>query len=180
MKPISSGSTLRWLGGNNSITGTPSSAGIWLGTGAYPLIDSGYNYIDMTSDYISGIVPSSIRRELPARLNCWRDAQESKYTLDSGSTVIYSPAYDCNSMPSTNGTELNSIGFGLYDTVYTNSGDNPIADQLYIQAYIAENENDYSTAITKYKDLVSDYRKSSFASISLSKIFNCIEKSNSN
>jgi hypothetical protein len=143
-------------------------------------MDSGYNNITVNgADYMAGTIPSSLYGVLYARLNYWQDSKpsSSKFNVTSGS-VTYTPLFDGSSLPSTNGYELTSIGFGLYDTVYTSSsgGDNPLADALFIQAYLAESQGDYTTAISKYKDVVSDYDNSSYAPISLSKIFNCLEK----
>ncbi|HWA06782.1 MAG TPA: T9SS type A sorting domain-containing protein, partial [Ignavibacteria bacterium] len=96
----------------------------------------------------------------------------------SGGNVNYSDPFDGSTLPSTDGTELNSIGWGLYDTVFTKSfGDNSTPEDLFMQAYTQEMSQNYSDAITHYKEVVSSYKTSSYAPVSLSRIFNCLEKS---
>ncbi len=182
MKPIYSAGVLYWLGGSNTITGTPSTAGMWFGTDAYPLLDSGYNTISVNgSNYLSGTIPSICTGVLQATLNNWYDRppDTTKFSVSSG-RVSWDPEYDGVNYPASNGFTLNSIGFSEYDTVYTITTNNPQADVLYIQAYTAENQKNYTTAITKYETIVNNYYSSSpYASISLSRIFNCLEKNGS-
>ncbi|MCI0449332.1 MAG: T9SS type A sorting domain-containing protein [Chlorobi bacterium] len=173
MRPVISGSTLLWLGGNNYLNGTPSEAAITLESSAYPLIDSGYNVTNITSTFsISG----ELDNDLYARVNYWEDPSFEV----TGGTVYYEPAFDGSSLPSTDYYNLNSLGFGLYDTVYVKDlGDNPTAQLLFMQAYNKEMAAEYEDAITLYKEVVSEYKTSSFAPVSLSRIFNCLEKNNS-
>ena len=182
MKPIYSAGVLYWLGGNNTITGTPSTAGMWFGTDAYPLLDSGYNVISVNgSNYLSGTIPSICTGILQATLNNWYDRppDTTKFSVTSGH-VSWDPEYDGVNYPASNGFTLNSIGFSEYDTVYTITTNNPQADVLYIQAYTAEIQKNYTAAITKYETIVNNYYSSSpYASISLSRIFNCLEKNGS-
>jgi len=125
MKPVVSGSTLRWLGGNNTITGTPSNSGIAFAD-CYPLMDSGYNKITVNgSDYMNGNFTFAYTT-VNAKINYWYDNPPNSSLFDiSGGNVNYADPFDGSTLPSTDGTELNSIGWGLYDTVFTKSfGDN--------------------------------------------------------
>jgi hypothetical protein len=91
--------------------------------------------------------------------------------------VDYNPTFDGSTVPPTNYIELNDIGFGLYDTVYVeNLGDNPGAEILFMQAYNKEMEAQYVLAISLYKQVILNYRRSDYAPVSLSRIFNCFEK----
>jgi len=179
MKPVVSGSTLRWLGGNNTITGTPSNSGIAFAD-CYPLIDSGYNRITVNgSDYMNGNFTFAYTT-VNAKINYWYDNPPNSSLFDiSGGNVNYADPFDGSTLPSTDGTELNSIGWGLYDTVFTKSfGDNSTPEDLFMQAYTEEMSQNYTDAITHFKEVVSSYKTSSFAPVSLSRIFNCLEKSN--
>lgn len=178
MKPVVSGSTLRWLGGNNTITGNPSNSGIAFAD-CYPLMDSGYNRIAVNgSDYMNGYFTFAYTT-VNAKINYWYDNPPQSSLFDiSGGNVNYSDPFDGTTLPSTDGTELNSIGWGLYDTVFTKTfGDNSTPEDLFMQAYTEEMSQNYTDAITHYKEVVSSYKTSSFASVSLSRIFNCLEKS---
>jgi len=181
MKPVVSGSTLRWLGGNNTITGTPSNSGIAFAD-CYPLMDSGYNRITVNgSDYMNGNFTFAYTT-VNAKINYWYDNPPQSSLFDiSGGNVNYTNPFDGSTLPSTDGTELNSIGWGMYDTVFTKSfGDNSTPEELFIQAYTEEMSQNYTDAITHYKEVVSSYKTSSFAPVSLSRIFNCLEKSHAN
>ncbi|HMQ80186.1 MAG TPA: T9SS type A sorting domain-containing protein [Ignavibacteria bacterium] len=178
MKPVVSGSTLRWLGGDNTITGTPSNSGIAFAD-CYPLMDSGYNRITVNgSDYMNGNF-TFVYTTVNAKINYWYDNPPQSSLFDiSGGNVNYSDAFDGSTLPSTDGTELNSIGWGMYDTVFTKSfGDNSTPEDLFMQAYTEEMSQNYTDAITHYKEVVSSYKTSSFAPVSLSRIFNSLEKS---
>ena len=180
MRPLNSGTTLSWLAGNNIISGSPSNSGIAYREEAYPVMDSGYNKIMVgESNYMSGEIPSGLSNQLNAIMNYWvDDPPESQRMAVSGGDVIYTPIFDGSSLPATDYTELNALGFGLYDTVFveTFKGDSPGADNLYMQAYQYEREQQYLQAITLYKQVVTNYKNSSFAPLSLSRIFNCLEK----
>jgi parallel beta-helix repeat protein len=181
MKPVVSGSTLRWLGGNNIITGSPSHSGIGF-VDCYPLMDSGYNKIIVNgSDYLNGIFTMAYTT-VNARINYWYDDPPVSNLFDmTGGDVNYDDPFDGSSLPSTDGSELNSLGWGMYDTVFTLSlGDNSTAEDLFMQAYTEEMSQNYTDAITHYKDVVSSYKTSSYAPVSLSRIFNCLEKSGAN
>ncbi|MCI0449874.1 MAG: T9SS type A sorting domain-containing protein, partial [Chlorobi bacterium] len=172
MRPVISGSTLLWLGGNNYLNGEPTEAAITLESSAYPLIDSGYNVTNTTSTFsISG----ELDNNLQATMNYWANPEFDV----TGGTVYYEPRFD-GPLPSTDYYNLNSLGFGLYDTVYVKDlGDNPTAQSLFMQAYNKEMVAEYEDAIALYKEVVSEYKSSSFAPVSLSRIFNCLEKNNS-
>jgi hypothetical protein len=181
MKPVVSGSILRWLGGNNTITGTPTGTGISFAD-CYPLMDSGYNRVIVNgSDYMNGSFSISLTT-VYARINYWYDSPPNSLLFDvSGGSVNYDYSFDGSTLPSTDGSELNSIGWGLYDTVFTQSfGDNSTAEDLFMQAYTEEMSENYTDAITHYKEVVSSYKTSSLAPVSLSRIFNCMEKSHAN
>jgi hypothetical protein len=176
MNPIKSGGALNWLGGNNFINGTPATSGIAFTDGAYPSVDSGFNNFNLhTSNYFSGTLSYSV---LMATYNYWTDrpAIQSKFNVSNGS-VYARPDYDGSTLPPTNGFRLNDIGFGLYDTVYTESlSDNPLADNLFMQAYNNEMTGQYLTAITLYKQVATNYRTSNLAPAAISRIINCLEK----
>ena len=94
-------------------------------------------------------------------------------------SVNYDNPFDGSTLPSTDGTELNSIGWDMYDTVFTKSlGDNSTAEDLFMQAYTEEMSGNYTDASADYKEVVSSYKTSSFAPVSLSRIFNCLGKAN--
>ncbi len=178
MRPVVSGSTLLWLGGNNFISGEPTEAGITFEEYAYPMMDSGYNVTNVNgSVYMSGILASFIN----FTVNNWYDDPPEQSLFDvSGSSFEYNPAYDGSELPGTDYYDLNSLGFGLYDTVFVKDlGDNPSAASLFMQAYNNEMNGNYVIAVNKYKNVISDYRTSFYAPVSLSRIFNCLEKANS-
>lgn len=181
MKPVISSSTLRWLGGNNTISGYPTNSGIRFAD-CYPLMDSGYNRIIVNgSDYLNGYF-SMVIQTVNARINYWYDnpPNSSLFDITNGSAV-YSNPFDGSSLPATDGTELNSIGWGLYDTVFTKTlGDNPTPEDLFTQAYTEEMSNNYTDAVNHYKEVVSSYKTSEYAPVSLARIFNCLEKSRAN
>ncbi|MGH2574743.1 MAG: hypothetical protein ACRDFC_03480, partial [Ignavibacteria bacterium] len=181
LRPIASGSLLYWLGGDNALTGNPSGGGIGFNTDAYPKMDSGYNKVtlNVSANYMNGTIPSILDGGLYARINFWGDAVPvpSKFVV-TGGTVIYTPYHDGSPPPPTDGYQLNSIGFGLYDTVFTKNlgGDNPGAQELFIQAYNKEMQSQYIDAINLYKQILILHRTSSYSPIALSRIFNCAEK----
>ena len=178
MRPINSGTTLSWLSGNNYITGNPSTSGIGISEDSYPDIDSGFSIIDLgNSDYMSGEIPTSLDGWLFATRNYWTDEPSSQKFNVSGGDVIYDPTFDGSSYPPVDYYDLTALDFGLYDTVYVESlGDNPEADNLFMQAYQSERNHQYLQAINLYKQVITNYRSSTYAPISLSRIFNCIEK----
>ncbi len=179
MKPVTSGTLTRWLGGNNRITGLPSTAAIVIEKESYPMMDSGYNIINVTSsNYIQG----DLKGDLYATINNWYDNPPNSSLFNTaGGTVYYDPTFNGSSLPSTDYYELNNIGFGMYDSEYVkDNGDNPTAGSLFMQAYTNEMQGNYTIAISKYKDVVTEYKTSSFAPVSLARIFNCLEKNNSN
>lgn len=92
--------------------------------------------------------------------------------------MIFSP-YDNNSTSAraTNNHQLDSIGFGIYDTLHFYESDNPnSAQELYLLAYQSEFNGEYEAAIEYYKEIVSEYKDSSSTSTSLARIFNCYVK----
>ncbi len=172
-KPVNSSSQITWLGGRNILDGTPTDAGITIGGDAYPAIDSGYNKFLITGKDIDGSYGESFYY---ARLNYWNDAP----VINLPSENITSPEWNGTSYPNFDGSNLNSLGFGLYDTVYyTNNGDNPTAENLYHEAYTFERQNNFSQAIAKYKSVIQNFRTSKFAAMSVARILNCMEKANS-
>lgn len=176
MQPINSGSELMWLSGNNYVSGYPSSCGVGFSDGSCPIVDSGFNNFTLNgSNYFSGML---IIPELPAEYNYWQDRPpvQNKFDVTNGD-VDANPDYDGSTLPSTTGYELTDIGFGLYDTVYVESlGDSPGADNLYSQAYRSEVTGQYLTAISQYKQVVTDYKTSDKAPAAIARIINCLEK----
>ena len=183
MKPIVSESNLYWLGGNNTITGTPSTSGIAFYEESYPETDEGYNIDDVNgADYMIGDVPTVLDRTLYATLNNWGDEipDPNLFNVQDG-TVDYEPTYDGITPIQFNDYELYDIGFGLYDTVYTKDlGDSPGGSTLFMQAYNKEMQHEYINAISLYKQVIINYRKSYFAVASVARILYCIEKAKGN
>lgn len=180
MHPVTSENTLRWFAGNNTISGYPSADGMSFTSDAYPDMAEGYNNFNTNGvDYISGIIPSSLGI-LNVTGNWWGERPESqKFNVQNG-TVVYEPTYQ-GAPPAPDYYELTDIGFGLYDTVYVkNLGDSPGAEDLFMQAVIKENLKQYTNAINLYKQIITNFRNSRYAVISLSRIFNCYEKKLSN
>ncbi len=177
MNPVNSGSTLRWLGGNNFISGEPTSCGIYMNDNSYPAIDSGFNNFTLNgSNYVvCGNLQSQV---LDFTYNYWQDRPpvDYKFVVSNG-TVIDTPDYDGSTIAKPDGFELNNIGFGLYDsTYYKDLGGNSPVENLYTQAYINEMTGHYLTAISQYKQVVSNYRNSELVPAAISRIINCLEK----
>ncbi len=177
MRPVNSGTVTRWLGGNNTLSGMPTTGAFVLEKESYPMMDSGYNKI-LTNGY--NYVSGDLDGDLEAGMNHWQDnPPNTAYYAVSGGDVIYDPVFNGTSLPTMDYYDLNSIGFGMYDSVFvTDNGDNPLAGSLYMQAYSNEMSGNYSTAISKYKDVVTEYKTSTYSTVSLARIFNCLEKSN--
>ena len=177
MRPVNSGTVTRWLGGNNTLSGMPTTGAFVLEKESYPMMDSGYNKI-LTNGY--NYVSGELDGDLEAGMNHWQDnPPNTAYYAVSGGDVIYDPVFNGTSLPTMDYYDLNSIGFGMYDSVFViDNGDNPLAGSLFMQAYSNEMSGNYSTAITKYKDVVTEYKTSTYATVSLARIFNCLEKSN--
>ena len=178
MRPVNSGTVIRWLGGNNTLSGMPTTGAFVLEKESYPMMDSGYNKI-LTNGY--NYVSGDLDGDLDAGMNHWQDnPPNTAYYAVSGGDVIYDPVFNGTSLPSMDYYDLNSLGFGMYDSVFViDNGDNPLAGSLFMQAYSNEMSGNYSTAITKYKDVVTEYKTSTYATVSLARIFNCLEKNNS-
>ena len=177
MRPVNSGTVTRWLGGNNTLSGMPTTGAFVLEKESYPMMDSGYNKI-LTNGY--NYVSGDLDGDLDAGMNHWQDnPPNTAYYAVSGGDVIYDPVFNGTSLPSMDYYDLNSLGFGMYDSVFViDNGDNPLAGSLFMQAYSNEMSGNYSTAITKYKDVVTEYKTSTYATVSLARIFNCLEKNN--
>jgi parallel beta-helix repeat protein len=93
MHPVLSSNTLRWIAGNNFITGYPSTSGMYFNEEAYPDMDEGYNDLNTNgSDYMSGVMPSGLSI-LYATKNWWDEEPQSGKFNVSGGTVIYDPTY---------------------------------------------------------------------------------------
>jgi len=178
MRPVNSGTVTRWLGGNNTLSGMPTTGAFVLEKESYPMMDSGYNKI-LTNGY--NYVSGDLDGDLDAGMNHWQDnPPNTAHYAVSGGDVIYDPVFNGTSLPSMDYYDLNSLGFGMYDSVFViDNGDNPLAGSLFMQAYSNEMSGNYSTAISKYKDVVTEYKTSTYATVSLARIFNCLEKNNS-
>ena len=179
MHPLVSGGSTYWFAGDNLITGSPYDAGILFDEDAYPDLNYGYNRFTLSGSnyYLSGINPSETSRDFYAVQNYWYDTppDSSKFNVANAESVIYSP-YDNNSTSAraTNNLQLDTIGFGMYDTLHFYESDNPnSAQELFLLAYQSEFNGEYEEAIGYYKEIVSDY---SNASSCLARIFNCYEK----
>jgi tetratricopeptide (TPR) repeat protein len=147
---------------------------------AYPDMAEGYNNFSTNgADYISGVIPSSLGI-LNVTGNWWGEQPQSqKFNVQNG-TVDYELTYQ-GAPPRTDYYDLSDIGFGLYDTVYVEDlGDTPGAEELFMQAVIKERLTQYTNAINLYKQLITNYRNTSYAVVSLTRIFNCYEKKLSN
>lgn len=179
LRPVVSGSAVRWLGGNNRITGSPVYGAFNFSKDCYPMIDSGYNVIHVTNaDYVM----ADLDDDYYATFNNWYDNPPitSLFNVQGGS-LYYDPVFDGTTLPTTDYFELNSLGFDMYDSVFVkNIGDNPGAGTLFMQAYTNESQGNYNTAINLYKDVIAGYRNTEYAPVSLARIFNSLEKNNSN
>ena len=182
MHPLQSGGSVYWYAGDNLITGSPYDAGILFDEDAYPDLNCGFKRFTLSGSnyYLSGINPSETSRDFYAVQNYWYDAppDSSKFNIANAESVIYSP-YDNNSTSAraTNNLQLDSIGFGIHDTLHFYESDNPnSAQELFLLAYQSEFNGDYDAAIGYYKEIVSDYKDSSSTSTCLARIFNCYEK----
>jgi hypothetical protein len=178
MSPVISGTAKYWYGGRNIISGSPSNSMIVFGDESYPSMDNGYNTIySGTSTYMAGDLPSSQDGLLYATLNYWNNANfnPDNFTVTSG-TVTYEPLFSGNDYPPIDGFIVLDYGFGIYDTVYySNAGDNS-GSSLFLQAMNKENLHQYTDAITQYKEVISTYKNSEYASLSVTSIFNCLQK----
>jgi len=184
MHPLVSEGSIYWFSGDNLITGSPSDAGIFFDEDAYPDMNEGYNRFILTNNtyYINGANQLSQEgKDFYVVKNYWDETPDpNKFNVANAPSVVYEP-YDDNSPTgrTTNNYTLYDIGFGLYDTVFFNEPDNPgMVQELYLEAYQEEYSGQFSDAIEIYKEIVSDYKDSSYASSCLSRIFNCYEKKN--
>ena len=141
-------------------------------------MDSGYNVISVSESYY---MSAELSGDFNATLNNWYDDPPDPDLFEtSGGRIIYEPYFDGASLPSTDYYELNSLGFGMYDSVYVKDlTETSTVDSYFMQAYIKEMEADYSDAIIKYKYVVSDFKTTSYAPVAIARIFACLEKANS-
>jgi len=183
MHPLINAGSVYWYAGDNTIKGSPSEAGIIFEEDAYPMLNYGYNKFMMTNNdyYISGTNPSGGNREYYVLQNYWGGTPDTNKFNVANADVIYIP-YDNNSSSAreTNSDDKFDIGFGLYDTVFYYEPDNPnSAQDIYLEAYQKEYAGEYSQAIDIYKEIVEEYKDSSYTSSCMSRIFSCFEKKNS-
>lgn len=179
LRPVVSGSAVRWLGGNNRITGSPVYGAFNFSKDCYPMIDSGYNVIHVTS---SDYVMAELGGDYYATLNNWYDNPPITSLFNvQGGTLYYDPVFDGTTLPTTDYFELNPLGFDMFDSVFVkNIGDNPGAGTLFMQAYTNESQGNYTSAINLYKEVIAQYSNTEYAPVSLARIFNSLEKNNSN
>ncbi|MBV6479768.1 MAG: hypothetical protein HGGPFJEG_02563 [Ignavibacteria bacterium] len=182
MHPLINGGSVYWYAGDNLIKGSPSNSGIIFDDDACPLMNYGYNRFIMTNNdyYIQGSNPSGYGREFYVIQNYWGGIPDTNKFYVANADLIYSP-YDDNSQTArqTNTEDKFDIGFGLYDTVFSYEPDNPnSAQELYLEAYQKEYAGEFSQAIDIYKEIVEDYKDSSYTSSCLPRIFGCYEKNN--
>jgi hypothetical protein len=178
---VSSGSTY-WFAGDNLITGSPSDAGILFDEDAYPDLNYGYNRFTLSgsSYYLSGINPSETSRDFYAVQNYWYDTppDSSMFSVVNADSIVYMP-YDNNSSlaRATNSRIIDSIGFGLYDTVHYYDADNPsYSQEQMLAAYQKELAGDYEGAIVIYKEIVADTAAQTSVPACIARIFNCNER----
>jgi hypothetical protein len=129
---------------------------------------------------MSGTLPNGMyNNTLYLENNYWgaTTPDSSKFDL-TGANIDYDPYFSTETNPTTNGYDLYDIGFGLKDTVfyYNSGGDNATAESIFLQAYKKERTKQYTDAINFYKQIVTNYRAINYASVALSRIFNCAEK----
>ena len=177
MNVVNSAGYVMNIGGNNNISGQPADCGIYLNDNSYPAIDYGYNNVSLNGgNYL--ICNDLQSQTLDVSYNYWTDRppQLNKFIVNNG-TVVDTPDYDGVTLTKPSGYELSSIGFGLYDsTYYVSLGGNSLAGNLFSQAYLNEISGEYSTAITLYKQIVSDYTGNELTPAAISRIINCLEK----
>lgn len=177
---VISGSTSYLYGGMNTLTGSPSSSAILFSDESYPVLDNGYNKINVNNcDYLQGELPAVLNYTLYATTNYWNgDGLNSSYFNVSSGVVEYEPTFGGINYPEMDGYILNPLGFEISDTIYyKNLGDFTSSD-LFIQAILKENQGLYEQAIQKYKEIISIYKESEYAVLSLTKIFDCLQKMN--
>ncbi|HWQ82559.1 MAG TPA: T9SS type A sorting domain-containing protein [Ignavibacteria bacterium] len=179
MSPINAGTTLYWYGGRNNLSGNPSAAAIYISEESYPSINEGYNTVySGINDYIEGDIPSTLEYGiLYATNNYWNNSSfDPLYFNVSNGSVEYDPLFDGSSYPSFDTYSLIDIGFGKYDTVFAKIlGDNSMSS-MFMDAVTYEYAKNYSAAIGKYKDVISTYKESEYAALSVSRIFDCLQK----
>jgi hypothetical protein len=183
MKPVNAESEIWWLGGNNTVSGYPFAYGIGFFEESYPEMNDGLNIENVNgANYMKGDIPGILDSILYEINNYWGEEFPSQNKFDvNGGTVIYTPTYDGSSPVAYDDINLYSIGFELYDTVYTKSlAFSPGGNSLFMQAYKKEKQKDYTNAIGLYKQVITNHKKTFYSAASIGRIFNCLEKSAGN
>jgi tetratricopeptide (TPR) repeat protein len=182
MKPLINSTEQYWYAGNNHFSGEPGSGAIVFQENSYPEMDSGYNVNAITGGlFLKGDIPAFLNGSLYVTLNKWGNGGVPAYTKYDvvGGDIYFEPLYDGSGLSRMESFETNDIAFNLLDTVYINDlGDSPGKD-LFIEANHAEMQGQYSTAITKYKNIILNYKNDYIALASLSRVFNCLDKARS-
>lgn len=200
LKPGESIGGIVWDAGKNNLKTINKGSGVYMYMNSIPILDYGYNFIWGYDNYLFGDGPDA--EEYNARCNNWVDDPpvSSEFNLSLPGSVVYSP-YGCTP-PGGSGFSSNktgndpeddikdsenppafivvNYGHGIYDTIKVTTGTNNIpADQnIFGEAVNEELTGNYSTAVTKYKNLLSNYQTSNLARNSLKKIMNCYVKMN--
>ncbi len=200
LKPGESIGGIIWDAGKNNLKTINKGSGIYMYMNSIPILDYGYNFIWGYDNYLFGDGPEV--SEYYARCNNWVDDPpvSSEFNLSLPGSVVYSP-YGCTP-PGGSGFPSNktgndpeddikdsenppafivvNYGHGIYDTIKVTTGTNdiPVDQNIFGEAVNEELTGNFLTAITKYKNLLSNYQTSVLASNSLKKILNCYVKMN--
>jgi xyloglucan-specific exo-beta-1,4-glucanase len=170
------------------------STSFYLNHLSLPDVNYGYNDIKATQYYIRydgsmGLDPIAWNAEC----NYWLESPP-QYKAAGNFDIIWDQ-YDCELPGGASYSNVNisevidpeaeplqpiivNRGNGLYDTIKVTSGNPSLtADkQLYFQGFEKELLADYSSAITKYQQVIQNYRDSLTAINSLKRILNCTDK----
>jgi xyloglucan-specific exo-beta-1,4-glucanase len=202
LKPDDTGDELIWDGGKNNLKNINKGNGIFMWMSSTPNIDYGYNFIWGYDNYLLGDGPTGFIHYV--RCNDWLDDPpvSGEFNLSNPGAIGYSP-YGCtppggsgkgnyeniifNEDPETDSRNMPpppiviNYGNGVYDTIKVTSGTyEPSADQnLYSDAVKEELLGNYTSAVSKFEDVIENYQDSVSAINSMKKILICHEKMNS-
>jgi len=200
LKPSESGRNTIWDAGKNNLKTINKGNGVYMYISSVPILDYGYNHIWGYDNYLFGDGPEV--SEYYARCNTWVDdpPNAGELNLTSPGSVIYSP-YGCTPPGGSGSSSVMVVnnpiediedpenppalivinyGHGIYDTIKLTTGavDPPADQNAFGEAVSEELNGNFSIAVTKYKNLLSNYQASILARNSLKKILNCYVKMN--
>jgi hypothetical protein len=176
-----------WAGGRNTFTSTGNGNIYYYGGNA--ILDWGENHFNKSASYqnLWGEINEPDPYHYYVRNNCFgnsyipstnlvyiNDPNQPVDAIYSGSTI------NCNNS-SNGGTiwQINDLGNGVYDTLYktsNNSGYQPSQDEiLYSSAIQKWQIDDYFSAITYYKSLITNFPASSYTDASLYSLYKCYQ-----